>query len=748
MLSYKDLLISGPEAFCLANKELIIIKHNQLLCSMLGKEDRDLNGENLLNIFYDDSVIQRFMKQDDHNHIYQGECLLKTEIGTPLLVKFRMGQIADDISNQILYFIAFKEIDELQRFAYSRRINALKSILNSVMAMSIKPEEILNDFIRAYDQHAIAFIFDPNSNEKDFSKNENHALLSRKSFITAQIALHNKMAIFYHDEYLWGFFPIYSEKEDYGVACVRFSIPRWYDDEDKKIFLLCGKIIGSYIERDISPDQSLNFDSLLRLSFDNVQQPIIAVNRKGLITKVNDAVKAVYGYNDIDMLGKSFGEFVFLADTSMKYDDLLNSVLKGNIIIDKEMTHIRSDLSIVDVSLSAYPHRLDDGTIIGAIFIIQDIGQQKRLMDRMKKMEKLSVLGELLYSAANELNNSLTSVIGHSEILSFMSGSSEISEITSKIYNGSLRCGSIVSGLLDLAREAQKGYASTEEALRLALDLKNYQLRSNNIHINIHVDKYIPKVLANLYDLEKIFLHIINDAEQRMLEYDNGGMLNIEISTNEKNVVVCFTDTGTCLLKQNMNEILTSINNSSIYNDYINIGLITACQILEKIGGTMRIESQIGKDNKIIMEFPSAPPIPYEICDTEDEFLNKDTVTVKKVLLVDDENDIAELLQNFLQKQGYTVDIANDGNEAINKVYKSDYDVIISDLKMPNGFTGDKLHGFVKRKNPVLADRMIFMTGDIINPKTQKFLQQIKNHYLEKPFSLEALMEMIKQIIG
>ncbi|MGB9596660.1 MAG: PAS domain S-box protein, partial [Candidatus Poribacteria bacterium] len=389
MLTYKDLLLSGPEALCLVNKELIIIKHNQLLSSMLGKEDKNLNNESLLNIFYDDSPIQRFIKQDNYDRIYQGECLLKTEFGTPMPVKYRIGKIVDDIFNQKLYVIAFKEIEELQHFAYSRRIDALKSILNSVMAKNIKPEEILNNFINAYDQNAIAFIFDPNFSESDWTKNENH-ILSRKSFINAQIALYNKMTIFYHDEYLWGLFPIYSDREDYGIACVRFSIPRWYDDEDKKLFLLCGKIIGYYIERNLAIDQSFHIDSLLRLSFDNVQQPIIAVNRKGLITKVNSAVKTVYGFNDFDMLGKSFFELVFPADDPMKFDDLLNSILNGNIIIDKEMTHIKSDLSMFGVSVSAYPHKLDDGTVVGAVFIMQDIDRQKHLKDRMERMEKLS----------------------------------------------------------------------------------------------------------------------------------------------------------------------------------------------------------------------------------------------------------------------------------------------------------------------------------------------------------------------
>jgi len=91
--------------------------------------------------------------------------------------------------------------------------------------------------------------------------------------------------------------------------------------------------------------------------------------------------------------------------------------MEGNLIYDKKTTHVRSDLTTTDVSISAYPCKSEDGILIGAIFIMQDIGQQNRIKSKMTQLEKLSVLGELLYSAANELNNSLTSVIGYSKLL-------------------------------------------------------------------------------------------------------------------------------------------------------------------------------------------------------------------------------------------------------------------------------------------------------------------------------------------
>lgn len=747
MLTFKELLFTGPEAVCLVDMDFRLIEYNQITNILLGLDDGDLKGKHLSDIFCDDKIIQKLTKISKQDHWFQSECLVKTSSEIPLPVKLRAGQLQNDNSQQKIYALIFREIDELQHISNSRKVNALKSLLNFVLIPDKKPEDMLIEFVKIYDQHATFFLLDSKLDNIELDKNNCHFLPSKHTYLTAQLAIHNKTSMFCHDENLWCFFPIYSKRETYSVACVKFSIPRLYDDEDKVFFALCGKIIGSCIEQLTTANQSNHPELLLQVAFDVIKQPIVAVNKKGLITKVNNSAKAFYGFTELEMLGKSFGDLVFLADHAVRFDDLLNAVIEENSIYDKEITHIRSDFTMIDVNISAYPCKADDGTINGVVFVMQDIGQQNQLKSKIMQLEKLSVLGELLYSAANELNNSLTSVIGHSELICHTKNE-EIANIASKIHKGSLRCGNVVSGLLDLARddEFKKNNSSLDEVLKSALDLKRYQLQSNNIHLSIKVDKSIPQVTVDFHDLERLILHIINYAERRILEYEDSGELSIEAKFDNGEVIVCFTDTGTCILKYDMNEILSCFYAPSASNEYTDIGLVSSCHILEKIGGTIHIDSQIGKKNIIRIEIPAVVEVPIKVSEYKNGLPAYKGVTGKSILLVDDDVDIIDLLAQSLQQKGYVIDIAKDGREALDKVLIKDYDVIISDLKMPNGFTGNKLHGFVKRKNPELAQRMIFVTGDIINPETQKFLQSTGNQYLEKPFLLDSLMDMIKQV--
>ncbi len=118
-----------------------------------------------------------------------------------------------------------------------------------------------------------------------------------------------------------------------------------------------------------------------------------------------------------------------------------------------------------------------------------------------------------------------------------------------------------------------------------------------------------------------------------------------------------------------------------------------------------------------------------------------------KILIVDDEQGILDLLTDILNIMGYSISAARDGNQAMDRLNEGEYDLIICDIKMP-GLGGEKLYSFVKATNPELADRIIFITGDTVNPETQSFLQNTGNPYLGKPFRLEEIKQCILECLS
>ena len=118
-----------------------------------------------------------------------------------------------------------------------------------------------------------------------------------------------------------------------------------------------------------------------------------------------------------------------------------------------------------------------------------------------------------------------------------------------------------------------------------------------------------------------------------------------------------------------------------------------------------------------------------------------------KILIVDDERGIRDLLTDILNLMGYETFAARDGNQAIDRLDEHEYDLIICDMKMP-GLNGESLYNLIKATKPELADRIIFMTGDTVNAQTHGFLESTGNLYVNKPFRIEEIRQCIRKSLA
>ncbi len=115
---------------------------------------------------------------------------------------------------------------------------------------------------------------------------------------------------------------------------------------------------------------------------------------------------------------------------------------------------------------------------------------------------------------------------------------------------------------------------------------------------------------------------------------------------------------------------------------------------------------------------------------------------VKKVLLLEDEATIQEIITDFLQESGFEVVAVVNGVEGVHQVLGSDFEVILCDMMMPT-LPGDMFYRAVERMRPHLCDRFIFMTGHQGNAKVNEFISGVNGTMLTKPFHVDDLLEMI-----
>jgi CheY-like chemotaxis protein len=114
-------------------------------------------------------------------------------------------------------------------------------------------------------------------------------------------------------------------------------------------------------------------------------------------------------------------------------------------------------------------------------------------------------------------------------------------------------------------------------------------------------------------------------------------------------------------------------------------------------------------------------------------------------LLVEDEPAVRELLRTLLVETGWRVDLASGGREALERVRSRHYDLIVSDIRMPDG-SGDDFFRVAVAEDATLAGRFVFITGDTANPEGLKFLEQTRRPVLAKPFQPALFLEAVRAV--
>jgi len=761
MPAYKDFLLAGTDAVCIVDAELNIKQYNSAMSMLIGQRDRHMIGENLSSIMYDEAPIGKLLLLDSLTDWLQGGCVLKTFNSLPLAVNFLAGKISEPDSEQDGYVLIFRQLDETQRPDYTQRDNALLSLLNLATKPGMKIEDFILDLARAFDPYAEIKIIPPGSHRQNMNNFDEHAMA------TIRLAIERKRAMFYKADNLSCVFPIYSQNELYGVACIKFVAPRLYNDLDKKILSLAGLLIGTYIETQSFNRHGNLSNSIFKTIFDSINQAIFIVDTKGVVINCNKAAQVIYGYSELESIGRVLGDLIFPADSMVYYNDMLTHLMKGNSVKYEEMVHLCKNWNTVNISVSAFPYKSDSGILSGAIFICDSLAQTKYIGDKIIQWKRLVVLGELISSIANELNNLATPIVGYMQML-LQNKEIKTDTMLSNVYNEAKKLDSFLLNLFDMVHDdmPHREKVNINEILSSVISLKENQLKASNIDVTIKLADNVPIIMNDSRDIYILFLRLINYSERRMLEYSNGGHLDIETAVEDGKIIIWFSDTGTCILQDELAEVVNPFSlftKTSMNND-----------ILDTLGASLAVDCDFGKANTISIEMPATEEIvddlkakdngydivmldvdsqPFEsFDDTTTKNLemmvhNIKPAESKSVIVVDDNPNIVELLTHILGNMGFSVDIAQDGNEAMEKLNVEKYDLIISDLKMPGGYTGDKLYKFIKRVSRHLASRIIFITGDVISPETRNFLKSTGNFYLEKPFLPESLIKMVNDLM-
>jgi len=388
---------------------------------------------------------------------------------------------------------------------------------------------------------------------------------------------------------------------------------------------------------------------------------------------------------------------------------------------------------------------------------------QKRLLDQKIKAiqahllavqaqllqaEKMSAIGLLISGVTHELNNPLSGIMGFAQLLLQKELNPKVRKNLERIHNEAVRSQKIVQNLLSFSRrhKPEKSHQSLNQVIDGVLELRAYQLQVDNVEVVRRYDKHLPKTMLDFHQLQQVILNVVNNAHQAMMEVtDRPRRLVITTERRDPALRASFADSGTGISGDRLESIFDPFFTTKKGGKGTGLGLSVSRAIVKEHQGSMSAESAVGEGTTIHIDLPLL----------EDEGAGKKADGEGKkpagpqkpmrLLVVDDELILVELLAEFLKTVGHKVDSARNGQKALELATANDYDAIMTDLKMP-GLDGQGLYERLCKIKPHMTRRFIFSTGDLANPRTQAFFQAAGCPYLSKPFKLEAILTLLDQI--
>lgn len=368
---------------------------------------------------------------------------------------------------------------------------------------------------------------------------------------------------------------------------------------------------------------------------------------------------------------------------------------------------------------------------------------------QLVQSEKLSAVGQFVAGVAHELNNPLTSVIGFADLLSQVSKDEKARPHLELIAKSAHRCHKIVQSLLSFARQhkPERKLVRINAVVEEVLEIMAYDLRTSNIEVVREFGAQLPEIMADAHQLQQVFVNILSNARQALLTHRQDGRITVTTSLNRNFVTVAFADNGPGISPENLHKIFDPFFTTKPVGKGTGLGLSLSYGIISEHGGRIRAESKLEHGTTFFIELPVAeaqlPAVkPEPVAPAEPDV---PTGVGKTALVVDDEEWILELAKAVLQNDGYKVVTVHSGDKAVEAMNHMDFDIIITDWKMP-GMNGLQLYEYILGAKPLLARRVLFMSGDVINDVFEGFLRRHKKNCLPKPFELADLRRVVAEL--
>jgi signal transduction histidine kinase/CheY-like chemotaxis protein len=375
--------------------------------------------------------------------------------------------------------------------------------------------------------------------------------------------------------------------------------------------------------------------------------------------------------------------------------------------------------------------------------------QLQRQQAALSQREKLAAMGSLLASVAHELNNPLAIVLMQADLLREDAGNGPLAEAAEEISQAATRCERLVRQFLTLARQhaPERTAVDFNALITDTIEILAQPLQIDNIVVKLRLAGGLPRLWADPHQLQQVLVNLLTNAHQALRDVAPPRQVTLTTRCDlaRTQVTLEVADTGPGIPPALRARIFEPFFTTKPPGVGTGLGLSLCQGIIEGHGGTLSVTSPPGRGTTFHIALP-IDVVLETLSTTPDSEGTRPTVPRTAILVVDDEPGIAKALTRLLCRDGHTVDTATNGRLALAKLQERPYDLILSDLRMPD-LDGPGLYRTLEEHAPQLCRRFIFLTGDTLSPETLAFFAQSGVLRLTKPFTAAEVRRAIQQVL-
>jgi signal transduction histidine kinase/CheY-like chemotaxis protein len=433
------------------------------------------------------------------------------------------------------------------------------------------------------------------------------------------------------------------------------------------------------------------------------------------------------------------------------------------------------------------------GQKLGRVEIYRDLTAQRVFQSKLLQTEKLAALGQMITGVAHELSNPLTSILGYAQRLLLRDDVTAGSNEVRQIFQEAERAGGILRQLLFSAREAppERRRVALNQVVMRSMDLQRFSMSAEKIRVELDLDPALPMIMGDAAQLQQVLMNLVGNARQAIQQHGHGGSIRVRTrQIAERRVQLNVEDDGPGVPQSILARIFDPFFTTKAAGVGTGLGLSIVLSIVREHGGRVNVLRGVEGGAIFSVELPVAEGLattpaasPQTAAKTRASaydgayepatangptavpaVMTRNTLPVPmnsasprpaasrgaqpkaRVLVVEDEPTVARLIADVLQDEGFLVDVLLDGQEALERAAQECFDLVICDMKMP-GLDGQHFYQRLAESGNPLRHSFLFVTGDVIAPTTQAFLERSGLPHLAKPFRVEELTARVHQVL-